>query len=166
MPVGAEIAGAAVVSVAMRGNLTRSTVPRQEGWPPRNPLKGDRRRRGDSNVLEDGRATMKPQLAAFALAAVVLSVPDPGVTVKTFAFGPKTLEVTRGRTVTWSNADDIEHTVTSGTPEHPDGAFDHLLATRGATASVRFDSVGTWSYFCKRHSFMRGEIRVIPKGER
>ena len=88
------------------------------------------------------------------------------VTVKTFAYGPRTLEVTAGTTVVWTNSDDIEHTITSGAPDRPDGAFDHALAAKGATASVRFDTAGTWSYFCTRHSFMRGEIRVIPKGER
>jgi plastocyanin len=111
---------------------------------------------------------MKPPVALFAFAAVAaLGRPAaPQVTIKTFAFGPKTLDVPAGTTVVWTNADDIEHTVTSGMPDQPDGRFDHPLATKGATASVRFDSAGTWSYFCKRHSFMRGEIRVTPKGER
>ena len=108
---------------------------------------------------------MKLLLAGLVLGAA-LARPDAQVTIKTFAFGPKTLEVPVGTSVVWTNADDIEHTVTSGTPERPDSAFDHPLGTRGASATVRFDSVGTWSYFCKRHSFMRGEIRVTPKGER
>jgi plastocyanin len=51
-------------------------------------------------------------------------------------------------------------------PDRPDGAFDHRLAAKGAAASVRFDTPGTWPYFCARHSFMRGEIRVVPKGEK
>ena len=91
---------------------------------------------------------------------------SPDVTVKTFAFAPKALEVTPGTTVTWTNADDIEHTVTSGTPDDPNSTFDRPLSGKGATATVRFDSVGSWSYYCKRHSFMRGEVRVVSKGEK
>lgn len=108
-----------------------------------------------------------PSRLALAIATVTFGPPAPAsITVKTFAFAPKTLEIATGTTVTWTNADDIEHTVTSGAPDRPDSAFDHALAAKGATARVRFDTAGTWSYFCKRHSFMRGEIRVVPKGER
>jgi plastocyanin len=108
---------------------------------------------------------MKLLVAGLVLGAA-FARPDAQVTIKTFAFGPKTLDVPVGTSVVWTNADDIEHTVTSGTPESQDSAFDQPLGTRGDSATVRFDSVGTWSYFCKRHSFMRGEIRVTPKGER
>jgi len=107
-----------------------------------------------------------PQLM-LALATAGLGPDAPAtVTIKTFAFGPRTIQVAAGTTVVWINRDDIEHTITSGAPDRPDSAFDHTLATKGATASVRFDTAGTWSYFCTRHSFMRGEIRVAPKGER
>jgi plastocyanin len=111
---------------------------------------------------------MKPPvtLFAFAVVAALAGPAAPQVTIKTFAFGPKSLVVPVGTTVVWTNVDDIEHTVTSGMPDQPDGRFDQALASKGASATVRFDSVGTWSYFCKRHSFMRGEIRVTPKGER
>jgi plastocyanin len=108
-----------------------------------------------------------PTYLTFALAIGMLQpIPSPAVTVKTFAFGPRVLEVAPGTTVTWTNTDDIEHTVTSGTPDEPNDAFDRPLAGKGATATVRFDSVGTWSYYCKRHSFMRGEVRVVSKGEK
>jgi plastocyanin len=106
------------------------------------------------------------QLGLVILLAALSPAGPAKVTVKTFAFGPKALEVATGTTVTWANADDIEHTITSGAPDRPDGAFDHSLAGKGATATVRFDAPGTWSYFCKRHSFMRGEVRVVSKGER
>jgi len=108
-----------------------------------------------------------PTYLTFALAiGMFQATPLPEVTVKTFAFAPKVLEVTPGTTVTWTNADDIEHTVTSGTPDDPNSAFDRPLSSKGATAMVRFDSVGSWSYYCRRHSFMRGEVRVVSKGEK
>ena len=107
-----------------------------------------------------------PQLALALMTGAVGFDGPAAVTIKTFGFGPKVLQVTAGTTVVWTNEDDIEHTITSGAPDRPDGAFDHALAAKGATASVRFDTAGTWSYFCTRHSFMRGEVRVLPKGER
>jgi len=107
-----------------------------------------------------------PQLALALLTGAVGSDARAAITIKTFTFGPKALQVTPGTTVVWTNEDDIEHTITSGAPDRPDGAFDQALTAKGATASVRFDTAGTWPYFCTRHSFMRGEIRVVPKGER
>src|SRR5262249_34944151 len=108
-----------------------------------------------------------PTYLTFALAIGMFQpTPLPEVTVKTFAFAPKVLEVTPGTPITWTNADDIEHTVTSGTPDDPNSAFDRPLSGKGATATVRFDSVRRWSYYCRRHSFMRGEVRVVSKGEK
>ena len=82
------------------------------------------------------------------------------VEVKVFQFRPGRLEVEVGRAVTWVNQDDIDHTVTSGTPESPGGRFDATLAGRGRTTTVTFAERGVYPYFCNRHQAMRGEIRV------
>ena len=42
--------------------------------------------------------------------------PRPGVTIQTFQFKPMPIEVPAGSKVTFTNQDDITHTVTSGTP--------------------------------------------------
>ena len=62
--------------------------------------------------------------------------------------------------MTWTNGDDIMHTVTSGVPEQRDGRFVEWLARRGAAATVEFTNPGVYPYFCERHPSMRGEIRV------
>jgi plastocyanin len=111
------------------------------------------------------RILLPHSLLLVAMGALTADEPA-SVAIRTFAYAPATLQVEAGTTVVWTNGDDIEHTVTSGTPDRPDGAFQSPLAAKGATASVRFDTAGTWSYFCQRHSFMRGEVRVVPKGER
>ena len=82
------------------------------------------------------------------------------VAIRIFQFQPRQVEVTAGATVTWMNDDDITHTVTSGAPEKPDGRWDVALSGRGATTSVAFDQPGEYEYFCGRHRFMRGSIRV------
>jgi plastocyanin len=82
------------------------------------------------------------------------------VTIQTFQFRPEGLDVKAGTRVTWTNTDDIEHTVTSGTPDGPDGRLNTPLDGKGATFSYTFAEPGTYPYFCDRHTEMRGEIRV------
>ncbi len=94
------------------------------------------------------------------------AAPDTAaVEVRLFQFQPAALEVPAGSRVSWANADDIEHTVTTGEPDHPDGQFAGTLAGKGSRLSFRFDRPGVYSYFCDRHHFMRGEIRVTQPGK-
>ena len=82
------------------------------------------------------------------------------VDIRLFQFQPGQLQVKAGTPVTWTNQDDIEHTVTSGTPERPDGRFNFVLSGKGTTSRFTFTEAGTYPYFCNRHQSMRGEIRV------
>jgi plastocyanin len=84
------------------------------------------------------------------------------VEVRTFQFRDATIEVPIGAEVVWTNRDAIEHTVTSGAPDSADGVFGGRMADSGATFNHVFDQVGTYDYFCDRHHFMRGQIRVVP----
>jgi plastocyanin len=95
-------------------------------------------------------------LAGLGLAATV----ESQVAVRVFQFRPGPLEIRAGSRVTWTNQDDITHTVTSGTPERRDGRFDRRLEGQGAAATVEFTAPGIYPYFCQRHPSMRGEIRV------
>ena len=82
------------------------------------------------------------------------------VAIKTFQFQPGRLEVKTGTKITWTNQDEVLHTVTSGTPEGRDGRFGSRLDGKGTTTSVTFTESGTYPYFCERHQSMQGEIRV------
>ena len=90
---------------------------------------------------------------------------DTVVSIRTFQFRPVSLVVPAGTRVVWSNADDIEHTVTSGLPDSASGSFNGSVKTPGATFAHTFLRPGTYAYFCDRHHFMRGEIRVTSTGE-
>jgi plastocyanin len=90
---------------------------------------------------------------------------DTTIAIQTFRFRPAELVIPVGTRVTWNNGDDIEHTVTAGIPDSAGGAFNGKLASLGATFSRMFDRDGTFAYFCDRHHFMRGTIRVTPTGE-
>ena len=105
--------------------------------------------------------------AATAFTAVLAGAPSPSgaarvkeVTIQTFQFQPERLEVSAGSTVRWTNNDDIEHIVTSGTPEHRSGMFRTSLNGKDMSMSVTFSKAGDYSYFCDRHQSMRGEIVV------
>ena len=100
---------------------------------------------------------------AFVMAALLASAePIPAIDVQLFQFQPGAVEVPAGATVTWTNRDDIEHTVTSGAPEHRTNRFDLRMSGRGVSTAVRFSEPGVYPYFCDRHPSMRGEIRVDP----
>jgi len=98
------------------------------------------------------------QLVALAWGSWLLAAMSD-VEVKVFQFRPGRLDVKIGRSVTWVNQDDINHTVTSA-PQSPGGAFDATLAGKGSTTTVTFAKRGVYPYFCSRHQAMRGEIRV------
>lgn len=90
---------------------------------------------------------------------------DTTVSIRTFQFRPGTLVVPAGTRVIWTNGDEIEHTVTSGVPDSARGGFHGVMKTPGATLAFTFDRAGTFSYYCDRHHFMRGEIRVTSTRE-
>ncbi len=80
--------------------------------------------------------------------------------IKLFQFQPGTIEVRAGTTVEWTNRDDIEHSVTSGTPNAPAGDFDSGFFTRGGSYAFTFTKPGTYSYFCRRHPSMTASVVV------
>jgi plastocyanin len=84
----------------------------------------------------------------------------PVVAIRLFNFQPAKIEIKQGSTVTWTNQDDIRHTITSGTSDNKDGKFDAPLPGKGKSFSFTFSEPGTYSYFCDRHQHMRGEIQV------
>jgi len=106
-------------------------------------------------------------VGAGAVLVLLLGVAGPALSrggasaaIRVFQFQPGTLEVRAGTRVTWTNQDDITHTVTSGAPGSPDGRFDVRLAGKAASGSVTFGDPGVYSYFCARHPSMRGEVLV------
>lgn len=80
-------------------------------------------------------------------------------------FSPAKLTVTVGTRVTWTNQDNIAHTVTAGTREAPNGLFDAKLPNKGSTFSFVFTTPGTFNYFCRPHANMNAQIVVVPADE-
>lgn len=80
---------------------------------------------------------------------------DHTVTIQGFAFGPDSVTVTVGDTVTWSNQDNVGHTATAD-----DGTFDTGTIPAAGTASVTFTTAGTYAYKCTIHTSMTGTVVV------
>ena len=76
------------------------------------------------------------------------------VAIDNFAFSPAALNVKMGQQVTWTNKQDVAHTVTAD-----GGAFDHPMPS-GATFSFTFATAGTVAYHCTIHPFMKGTVVV------
>jgi len=77
------------------------------------------------------------------------------VKIDNFSFGPETLTVPVGATVTWTNKDDIPHTTVS-----TDGAFKSKVMDTDEKFSYTFTKPGTYSYFCSVHPKMTGKVVV------
>ena|SRR6266576_3667207 len=80
---------------------------------------------------------------------------NPEVKIDNFVFGPQTLTVPVGATVTWTNKDDIPHTTVS-----TDGVFKSKVMDTEDKFSYTFDKAGTYSYYCTIHPKMTGKVVV------
>jgi amicyanin len=77
------------------------------------------------------------------------------VKIDNFRFGPAELKVAAGTTVTWTNRDDIPHTVVS-----TDGVFKSKVLDTDDKFSYSFGKAGTYPYFCSLHPKMTGKVIV------
>ena len=99
---------------------------------------------------------------ATILAAVVLpgradnAAQSSAVSIDNFTFGPPSLTVKAGTTVTWTNRDDIPHGIASS-----NNAFSKSKALdTDDNYSFTFATPGTYQYFCYIHPHMVGTIVV------
>src|SRR5215472_2550871 len=111
---------------------------------------------------------LRPIIATSVLGAAVGSLlaasvlfaradgPTSMVAIDNFSFGPQTLTVRAGTTVTWANRDDIPHRIASSNNAFKkSGALD-----TDDSYSFTFTTPGTYQYFCYLHPHMVGSIVV------
>jgi len=77
------------------------------------------------------------------------------VTIQSMAFNPQNLQVKVGQTVTWTNQDQVTHTITSDT-----GEFDSGNVAPSGTYSFTFAKAGTYHYHCNIHTTMKAQVTV------
>jgi plastocyanin len=77
------------------------------------------------------------------------------VKIDNFTFSPATLTVAPGMTVTWTNDDDIPHTILG-----KEKGFRSKPLDTGNQFSFTFATAGEYAYFCSLHPHMVGKIIV------
>ena len=95
--------------------------------------------------------------AAALLAGSPALAEDAAVSIDNFTFAPMEITVAAGTRITWTNNDDIPHTVVDA--DDPKAWKSPPLDTGEAWARV-FDKPGTYHYFCSLHSHMQGTVVV------
>jgi plastocyanin len=106
---------------------------------------------------------MRLELLAFVTGAALACVIAPSVaqnkvvpvTIDNFVFEPARLTVKPGTTVTWTNRDDIPHTVASD-----DRRLKSKVLDTDESYSFTFSTPGEYQYFCSLHPHMTGTIVV------
>jgi plastocyanin len=94
-------------------------------------------------------------LGAVSAGASTPRAKTPKVTIKGFAFSPKTITVKAGAKIKVSNKDGTAHTVTANK-----GAFDTGDIDGGSSATITAKKPGTYAYHCNIHSSMKGTVKA------
>jgi plastocyanin len=102
---------------------------------------------GAATARENLARPMKPQRAA--------TTTTKKVKIIDFAFSPKTITISKGTRVRWTNTGSVGHTSTSNT-----GKWDSGTIAAGDSFSRVFKKAGTFLYHCSIHSSMKGKIIV------
>lgn len=139
------------------------------------PVRRYLRARGLARALACG-ALATGALATGAVAAVVVAMlvtatgvavaAPPSVSISNLSYNPATIIIQPGDTVTWTNNDQVAHSVTAD-----DGSFDSAgtlcsasitlgCLRPGQSFSHTFLSSGSFSYHCRVHSSMHGTVVV------
>jgi plastocyanin len=107
------------------------------------------------------RRLLAAALLAVAAAAAGLAPSSAGaeettVKIDNFEFVPAQLTVKAGTTVTWTNADDIPHTVVATARTFRSKALD-----TDDKYSFTFTTPGSYEYFCSLHPHMKATVTVV-----
>lgn len=77
-------------------------------------------------------------------------------------YSPPTTNALVGETIEWSNGDQVVHSVTSGTPNNPDGKFDSGTIGLGQsyTYTLTAADIGIIHFYDKTYPWMTGTLNV------
>lgn len=83
------------------------------------------------------------------------------VKMQNLSFIPETLKISPGTEVTWTNLDSVAHTVRSADTSNNQLLFESGSIALNGTFSYKFESTGTYNYYCEIHAqHMNGVIVV------
>jgi plastocyanin len=100
------------------------------------------------NIFYSGASGALPQLPA--------NQPADQAIISSYTFLPSMITVKVGTKLTWTNVDQVKHTLTA-----EDGSFSGLIS-QGASLSRTFSTAGTFKFLCAIHPNMRASVVVTP----
>ncbi len=84
---------------------------------------------------------------------------ETSVVIQNYAYSPAKITVKKGTKVTWTNQDTVRHDVMSDDNSSQKGLESALLA-KGQSYSFTFTTVGTYTYHCSPHPYMKATVEV------
>ena len=75
------------------------------------------------------------------------------VEITAFSFQPQRTVVSPGDTIVWINRDIVPHSVTAN-----GGTWESQILEEGQSVKIVVEDTGVYSYFCKFHPHMTGEL--------
>jgi amicyanin len=106
---------------------------------------------------ETGGGDVTARVPAGGVSAPTAGSEPKQISIVNFKYVPDTLTVPAGTAVTWTNQDDMPHTVTSTVKPR---ALDSEALDTDARFSYVFTEPGTYDYLCTIHPKMAGRIIV------
>ena len=107
---------------------------------------------GDDATLDTGTAAPPAETSSATPEGTTAEV-----SIADFAYDPATVTVKAGTAVSWTNEDAAAHTATISTGARK---FDTETIEEGQTATVTFNTPGTYAYTCVFHPLMKGTLVV------
>ena len=108
---------------------------------------------------------MNALLRSVALVTLLSAAPgwaqEQNITISEYAFSPAQLTVTAGTRVTWTNHDQVPHSVVE-----KDRKFHSAALDTNDRYSFTFTEPGTYRYFCSLHPQMIGTVIVVKHEQR
>ncbi len=112
--------------------------------------------RGKSN--NSTNSTQNPSTTTNSASNASQSTATGAITIKNMMFTPPQISVQKGATVTWTNNDNVAHTVIDDLSNVGGPASGNIEP--GSTYSFTFNKTGSFQYHCSIHPSMRGTIVV------
>lgn len=103
-------------------------------------------------------ATAQSQTPSDSMATPNNAAVNAAVEIQDMAYSHAAITVKKGTTVTWTNRDSVQHTVTMD--EGQNGGPDSELQGTGGQYNFTFDATGTYTYHCAPHPNMKATVIV------
>jgi plastocyanin len=131
-----------------QGQIVRVVIGSQPAAGPAVPAPDESKSYALAQPTPAGQAAASTELAG------TISMVEPADPMQ-WGFEPKTLSVQVGQAIRFTNDGKIAHTATQS-----QGAFDTGFLKNGESATLTFDTAGTFTFFCQPHPWMQGSINV------